>query len=306
MSIKIRGFVVPLGASRVLGVSYNTFEIWDFKTSTLLHTFDAFSDISENMPLETDIYYKTPSFETLILSTDHGITILNLETFEKSEIDIKLKLIVSISDNTFACYFASVQKRKVSHFLKVYEIEGLKLQEKMKKNIGCEINFLLRASNSRLVGLTCTGALIWDFEGNLIKEVDGIEIRREYRAEIISENIVVRYGYDDNACFVKLWNFETGDCLKEFRQSSYLGKTPFGFLIHDQLTEDYEITNYIYAYRCDENFTYLGTIFIDGLRDRLTHVKYLHDNLYAFCFDLKETGFFEIEWECEFVFVNIC
>ena len=150
-------------------------------------------------------------------------------------------------------------------------------------------------SEKNLVGPRCRGTQVWDIEGNLIEKFKKIDVRNENPADMLADNILIGNGYYFSE-FVKIWNCETGECLKEFKESIYVCKTPFGFLISNN-----DKIDCVEAYRMDENFTYLGTIYTGVLSSsKLKRIVHLAANFYHFSFVYSSPILVEIEWECKF------
>jgi WD40 repeat protein len=232
------------------------------------------------------------------------VTILNLDNFEMEESEVEVqaeeKLIAAINDKTIACLSKYKKNYNTLYFLNIYHLDGLKMIKKVNKEVDCIADFLFRTSDKSFVGPRSSDTQVWDVKGNLIEELKKVDVRNKYPADMLADNILIGTGYHCSE-FVKIWNCETGECLKEFKKSIYVGKTSFGFLISNK-----DKTDCVEAYRMDENFTYLGTIYTGVLSNStLKRIIHLAANYYLFKFDNSSRLLVEIEWECKLIKIII-
>jgi WD40 repeat protein len=246
-----------------------TVDIWDHQSRTLVHRSNFVAEILVKI-----------SGDRLLMAARDKVTILKLDTFESEENKVEgdIKLIVAIDDKTIVAFI----ERRENSFLNIFNLDGLRLSKIVDKKVSWMPYFLFRTSENNLVGPSCSGTQVWDAEGNLIEEFKKMDVKKTNPAGMLADNILIATCYSGPE-MVKIWNCRTGECLKELKKSIYVGKTSFGFLILNK-----DKTDCVDAYRMDENFTYLGTIFTGVLSNsKLRTIKHLAADVY-----LLKFGFF--------------
>lgn len=146
---------------------------------------------------------------------------------------------------------------------------------------------------------------IWDYQGNLIKEILDTTEDRKYSRVIATDNnlIICADEQNENNQIVQVWDYETGESKLKLEKQQFLGTLDFGFAVRASCNDRFVIDVY------NEKGDNLGK---DILRKADTHgifseqpideIIHMNGDFYAFIFRNRSgeiSQFAVIEWNCK-------